>query len=274
MRPKYIMNERKYIESVMLSKKYEIDKDFSKDLYTLIKYYCAITEYNKEETFEKVIDFILKHKNKQNKLDEKEWEDFINKSINIMCKYEKKLRELDRIYITESDWSYITSLSSREDRKTLFTMIGLSKLINNDTPNESKITYSFNEIFKLANMSSLKRNVRQDIIKSLKDVGLINTEVIKDKKTKDRKIVYRVECSINQGENLFYVCDISSLGRKYSDMKKLLDGENLKQCEVCGCLVETKLNDYSSKYCDECKKIMKNEQNKEYFRKSLTRRSL
>lgn len=253
MKPKYIMNEKKYIESTVLSKKYQIDKDFSKDLYTLIKYYCVENNYDKTKAFEDVNEFIIKHKNKQNKLDEKDWKDFIEKSITIMCKYEKRLRKLDRIYITQSDWQYINTLTSREARKTLFTMIVLSKLINSETPYESKITYSFNEIFKLANMSSLKRNIRQDIIKSLKDLGLIDTEVIKDSKTKDRKIVYKIKCSVNEGDKLFYVCDISSLGKKYSDMKKMLDGNNLKQCEVCGCLIQKNDND-TILYCDSCRK--------------------
>lgn len=253
MRPKYIMNERKYIESVVLTKKYQIDKEFSKDIYTLIKYYCIENQYDKEKTLSNVNDFIIKHKNKQNRLDEKDWKDFIEKSINIMCKYQKEIRELDRIYITKSDWGYINTLTSREARKTLFTMIVLSKLINNNKPYEAKITYSFNEIFKLANLSSLKRNIRQDIIKSLKDLELINTEVIKDNKTKDRKIVYKIKCSVNEGDKLFYICDISSLGRKYSDMKKMLDNNSLKQCEVCGCLIEKNDND-TILYCDSCRK--------------------
>ena len=118
MRPKYIMNERKYIESVVLNKKYQIDKDFSKDLYILIKYYCCETGYDKDKAFKNINDFIVKHKNKQNKLDEKEWKDFIEKSINIMCKYKKRIREIDRIYITQSDWRYINTLSSKELRKS------------------------------------------------------------------------------------------------------------------------------------------------------------
>ena len=107
-------------------------------------------------------------------------------------------------------------------------------------------------------MSSLKRNIRQDIIKSLKDLGLIDTEVIKDSKTKDRKIVYKIKCSVNDGDKLFYVWDISSLGKKYSDMKKMLDSNNLKQCEVCGCLID--LTTSNHKYCFECAKIIKQNQ--------------
>lgn len=256
MRPKYIMNEKKYIENIILNKKYEVDKDFSKDLFTLIKYYCQQNDYNKDKTIKDVNNFIDKKSNKQNKLDKNEWQDFIAKIIDICIKFEKKLRELDKIHITKDDYKYIDTLETKELKKTLFTMIILVKLINNENPQDAKITYTFNEIFKLANLSSLKRNVRQDIIRELKDRGLIDTEVIKDVKTKDRKIVYKVLCVSNDTNDIYFITDIHSLGKKYCEMKRMLGNRKLKQCERCGCLIEINEKN-NNKYCYECSKIMK-----------------
>ena len=40
-KPKYIMNEVRYVkDNILKNKSYKFDKDFSKDLYLVIKYAC------------------------------------------------------------------------------------------------------------------------------------------------------------------------------------------------------------------------------------------
>lgn len=255
MRPKYIMNEKEYIENVVLSNKYIVDKDFSKDLFTLIKYYCNNGDENVKET---TLSFIDSKSNKENKLDSKDWTDFVDKTIRITTKYDRRLRELTKIPITITEYNILDSLNKREYARTLFTLITLSKFINISNPTESKITYTFNETFTLANMSNIKRNIKQSIIKELKDLGYIDTEVIKDTKTKDRKIVYKCLCSDLNENIVYYIYDISSLGKKYTDMKKLLKNDKIKQCEVCGSLIQKKEVGNIQKYCIDCARIVDN----------------
>lgn len=47
--------------------------------------------------------------------------------------------------------------------------------------------------------------------------------------------------------------------------------ENLKYkkpCEMCGILIEKTPKATTKKYCEKCAKIIKNEQNKSYYRKN------
>ena len=71
---------------------------------------------------------------------------------------------------------------------------------------------------------------------------------------------------INVGNKLFWICDISSLGRKYSDMKKMMDSNVLKQCEVCGEIIEKISTNSNIKYCFECGEAVKTNKIKEIMR--------
>ena len=70
MRPKFIINEKQYVEKCIINnKKYIIDKDFSKDLYMVIKYYSEKLDYNKEKILTQIVSFI--ENKKKNELNEK-----------------------------------------------------------------------------------------------------------------------------------------------------------------------------------------------------------
>ena len=247
MRPKFIINEKQYVEKCIINnKKYIIDKDFSKDLYMVIKYYSEELDYDKEKILSQIVSFI--ENKKKNELNEKEiiideWLAFINANIDNFIKNRNKLRDFDKIWITDTDIKYMDTLDTKENKKTLMTLMVLAKNYNSENPNEAKITCTFNEIFRLANLSSLKRNVRQDIIADLKARGLIDLSIIKDKRTRERKIVYQVKC-IEEGNDVFFVCntndtcELKSMGRKYTEMRKMIDKDKYKQCERCGCLIE------------------------------------
>ena len=232
MRPIFIINEKRYVEQCIINNKiYIIDKDFSKDLYMVIKYYSEKLDYNKEKILTQIVSFI--ENKKKNELNEKEiiideWLTFINTNIDNFIKNRNKLRDFDKVWITDTDIEYMDTLDTKENKKTLMVLMILAKNYNSENPNEAKITCTFNEIFKLANLSSLKRNVRQDIIADLKARGLIDLSIIKERKTRERKIVYQVKC-IEQGNNVFFVCntndtcELKSMGRKYTEMRKMID---------------------------------------------------
>ena len=277
MRPKFIINEKQYVEKCIINnKKYIIDKDFSKDLYMVIKYYSEKLDYDKEKILSQIVSFI--EDKKKNELNEKEiivdeWLTFINANIDNFIKNRNKLRDFDKIWITDTDIKYMDTLDTKENKKTLMTLMVLAKNYNSENPNEAKITCTFNEIFRLANLSSLKRNVRQDIIADLKARGLIDLSIIKDKRTRERKIVYQVKC-IEQGNNVFFVCntndtcELKSMGRKYTEMRKMIDKDKYKQCERCGCLIEKTTS--NNKYCSDCASFVKNEKINELKRKKRT----
>ena len=280
MRPKFIINEKQYVEKCIINnKKYIIDKDFSKDLYMVIKYYSKELDYDKEKILSQIVSFI--ESKKENELNEKEiiideWLAFINANIDNFIKNKNKLRDFDKIWITDTDIEYMDTLDTKENKKTLMTLMVLAKNYNSENPNEAKITCTFNEIFKLANLSSLKRNVRQDIIADLKARGLIDLSIIKDRKTRERKIVYQVKC-IEEGNNVYFVsdtsdtCEVKSIGKKYTEMKRMINNEKYKQCERCACLIEKNVKD-NNNYCLDCRKILERESTRlrvEKYRKSL-----
>ena len=276
MRPKFIINEKQYVKKCIINnKKYIIDKDFSKDLYMVIKYYSEELDYDKEKILSQIVSFI--ENKKKNELNEKEiiideWLAFINANIDNFSKSKNKLRDFDKIWITDTDIKYMDTLDTKENKKTLMVLMILAKNYNSENPNEAKITCTFNEIFKLANLSSLKRNVRQDIIADLKARGLIDLSIIKDRKTRERKIVYQVKC-IEEGNNVYFACDTSDtyelkdVGRKYTKMRRMINNEKYKQCERCGCLIEKNLKD-NNKYCSECAKVIDKEKRKDRYEKT------
>ena len=110
MRPKFIINEKRYVEQCIINnKKYIIDKDFSKDLYMVIKYYSEKLDYDKEKILSQIVSFI--ENKKKNELNEKEiiideWLTFINTNIDNFIKNRNKLRDFDKIWITDTDIKY------------------------------------------------------------------------------------------------------------------------------------------------------------------------
>ena len=119
MRPKFIINEKQYVEKCIINnKKYIIDKDFSKDLYMVIKYYSEKLDYDKEKILSQIVSFI--ENKKKNELNEKEiiideWLAFINANIDNFIKNRNKLRDFDKIWITDTDIKYMDTLDTKEN---------------------------------------------------------------------------------------------------------------------------------------------------------------
>ena len=92
----------------------------------VIKYYSEKLDYNKEKILTQIVSFI--ENKKKNELNEKEiiideWLTFINTNIDNFIKNRNKLRDFDKVWITDTDIEYMDTLDTKENKKTLMVLM-------------------------------------------------------------------------------------------------------------------------------------------------------
>lgn len=260
-----LLNEVKQAEKII--KDGSIGSKPSAVLFLLSKYYRQKMGLDKTETALRLNDFMQMHYQNYNPA---LWEDIIENLAKKKMKY--PLREIDSVNITHRELEYIKKLQNPKYERLVFVMLCHAKLYNMTSENNNGwVNTGIPEIYRLARVTV---KYRQDIFLYLNniasepllgDMGLISFS------TKNDNLNLRVNfVDMNSGQTALSIDDFRELGLEYQNYYQ--DG-NFKRCEKCRRLIRLKSKkDYSTKYCAECAKYIKNTQNKLYYRKNKSRK--
>lgn len=246
-----VLNEVKQAEYII--EKGEVGNKPTSTLFLLGKYYRVKENLDKEQTFNKLNEFMENnYKNYNSAL----WEDIIEDISKKANKY--SLREIDSISITQQELDTISEIDNMKYQKLLFTMLCYAKLYNLISENNNGwINANIKEIFKVARVSVKYRNDKFLYLNDLERTGLISFS------SKNDNLNIRVNFVNINSNPVFNIDDFRELGYAYMDYMK--NGKFI-HCSECNRLIRKTNN--KCLYCTKCK----HEKQKEWQRISMRKK--
>ena len=247
-----VLNEKKQAEYII--EKGEVGNKPTSTLFLLAKYYRQKENLNKEQTFNKLNEFMEKNYKNYNSAT---WEDIIEDISKKANKY--PLREIDYIEITKSEIDTIRNVCNIKYEKLLFTMLCYAKLYNKiSDKNNGWVNTDIKELFRVARVSVRYRNDKFLYLNDLETAGLISFS------NKNDNLNLRITFIDDNNEAVLKIDDFRELGYEY--LNYIGDGKFIR-CDCCKRLVRKTNN--KCLYCHQCKKYIKNEQNKLYYNQKM-----
>ena len=249
-----VLNEKKQAEYII--EKGEVGNKPTSTLFLLAKYYRQKENLNKEQTFNKLNEFM---ENNYKNYNSATWEDIIEDISKKANKY--PLREIDYIEITKSEIDTIRNVCNIKYEKLVFTMLCYAKLYNKiSDKNNGWVNTDIKELFRVARVSVKYRNDKFLYLNDLETAGLISFS------NKNDNLNLRVTFIDDDSETILRVDDFRELGYEY--LNHIGDGKFIR-CKCCKMLVKKKSNnDRSTKYCNNCAKEVQNKQKYEWDKKN------
>lgn len=246
------LNEVKWAESVL--ERGEVGNKPTSTLFLLGKYYRQKKGLNKTDTIHELNKFMEKnYKNYNHALWEESIEDIAKKAI----KY--PLREIDFIGITKKELDTIGLIKNIKFQKLLFTMLCYAKLYNTISPtNNGWINADIQEIYNVARVTVKHRADKYLFLNDLEKTNLISFS------SKNDNLNIKVNFVDQDIDYVLLISDYRELGYEYLNY---IGHGCFTRCQHCNRLIRKKSKkDFSTKYCNDCAKHVKNEQNKRYYR--------
>lgn len=230
-----VLNEVKQAEHII--EKGEVGNKPTSTLFLLGKYYRVKGNLDKEQTFNKLNEFMERnYKNYNSAL----WEDIIEDICKKANKY--SLREINSIGITQNELDSISDIDNLKYKKLLFTMLCYAKLYNCiSKDNNGWINTDIKEIFRAARVSVKYRNDKFLYLNDLEKTGLISFS------NKNDNLNIRVNFVDIEGESILDVNDFRELGYEYL---KYIEKGKFANCLQCDRLIKKTNNKCS--YCKKC----------------------
>lgn len=246
-----VLNEKKQAEYII--EKGEVGNKPTSTLFLLAKYYRQKENLNKEQTFNKLNEFMGKNYKNYNSAT---WEDIIEDISKKANKY--PLREIDYIEITKSEIDTIRNVCNIKYEKLLFTMLCYAKLYNKiSDKNNGWVNTDIKELFRVARVSVRYKNDKFLYLNDLETAGLISFS------NKNDNLNLRVDFVDNDSETVLKIDDFRELGYEY--LNYIGDGKFIR-CECCKRLIRKKSN--KQKYCTDCYKRINSDMTNERQKKN------
>lgn len=253
-----VLNETKQAEYII--EKGEVGTKPTSTLFLLGKYYRQKENLDKEQTVEKLNEFMMKnYKNYNSVL----WEDSIEDISKKANKY--PLREIDTISITQSELDKIAELHNIKYEKLLFTMLCYAKLYNTISENNNGwVNTDIQELYRVSRVTVKYRKDKFLFLNDIEKTGFISFS------NKNDNLNLKINFFDMDGESVLEINDFRELGYEY--LNYIGEG-NFVRCSECNRLIRK--NNNRQKYCKDCYKHinskMANERQKEsrkiFFRK-------
>ena len=247
-----VLNEAKQAEHIL--ELGEVGNKPTSTLFLLGKYFRKKKGLNKEQTFQKLDEFMkINYKNYNPAL----WEDAIADISNKSARY--SLREIDYISITDREMEKIETLNNLSHRKLLFVMLCYAKLYNKvSESNNGWVNTEIRDIYKNARVSVKHKEDKYLYLNDIEQTGLIAFS------RKNDNLNLQVTFIDDNGDEVLRIHDFRELGYEYLNFYNL---GVFTRCNRCQRLVRKKSKRANStKYCRECAAHIKNEQNKMYYK--------
>lgn len=249
-----VLNETKQAEYII--EKGEVGTKPTSTLFLLGKYYRQKENLDKEQTANKLNEFMVaNYKNYNPAL----WEEAIEDIAKKANKY--PLREIDSIGITQSELDKIAELHNIKYEKLLFTMLCYAKLYNTISENNNGwVNTDIQELYRVARVTVKYRKDKFLFLNDIEKTGLISFS------NKNDNLNLKINFFDMDDESVLDISDFRELGYEY--LNYIGDG-NFIRCSECNRLVRKKSNkDFSTKYCKECAVIIQNQQKHEWDNKN------
>ena len=234
-----VLNETKQAEYII--EKGEVGTKPTSTLFLLGKYYRQKENLDKDQTVNKLNEFMVKnYKNYNSAL----WEEVIEDIAKKANKY--PLREIDSIGITQSELDKIAELHNIKYEKLLFTMLCYAKLYNTISENNNGwVNTDIQELYRAARVTVKYRKDKFLFLNDIERTGLISFS------NKNDNLNLKVNFFNMDGESVLQISDFRELGYEY--LNYIGEG-NFIRCSECNRLVRKKSN--NQLYCIECAKNM------------------
>lgn len=249
-----VLNETKEAEWILESG--EVGSKPTATLFLLAKYYRQKKNMNKEQTIGELNSFMIHYyKNYNPAL----WEDIIEDISKKAIKY--PLREIDHVVITHKEIETINMVSRLPHRKLLFTMLCYAKLYNKISENNNGwINTDIKEVYRASRVTVKHREDKFLFLNDLEKDGLISFS----KKNDNLNIKVNFIDSDSSDDIVIIINDFRELGYEY--LIYIGEGKFIR-CVECNRIIKiNNSNGRPKKYCNACSKLIKNEQNKAYYR--------
>lgn len=233
---KILMSELDHVKQLLHSG--DIEEDTHRNVTLLARYYLN-NGSSKQEAIAEICQFMSK--NKDEYLEEK-WIDYIEKTTDRESKSGKQLRNINEVWITQSE-NNIMSWLKKPERHVLFTLIVLARIYDNGN-NTGWVTLSSSDIFGVCGKKCLSTVKQDELLFRLKELGLISYA----KKINNLNI--KVEC-IGNDEKIWRVDKVEKLNNQCENMFNVLD-KGYKLCEECGLVSFKPVYKSPKKYCSSC----------------------
>lgn len=174
---------------------------------------------------------------------------------------EYDLKRIEEIKITTKELNKILEVESSKQKRLLFTLLVYSKYYNElSSSNNNWCNISISELFRVSRVSTRNNKEKALMLCKLNNQGMIDFS--------RKNVNHNIKCLIVDESNkkiALGITDLRELGYQYIN---IYDKTQFTYCAECGRIIKKdKKNDYSKKYCNECKQTMKNEQNLNRFQK-------
>lgn len=243
-----ILNETKQAENIL--EKGEVGNKPASTLFLLGKYYRQKQELNKDQTMDKLHEFMEhNYKNYNAAL----WEDIIEDIAKKSHKY--PLREIDAISITQTELDKIAELQNIKYQKLLFTMLCYAKLYDTLSANNNGwVNTGIPELYRIANITVKYKKDKFLYLNDIAETGLISFS------SRNDNLNIQLTFLDSFSPAVMRINDFRELGYAYLNY---ISVEKFIHCKSCYRLVKKTNN--KCLYCSDCAKRRKNEQNKIYY---------
>lgn len=257
-----IVNERQYVEDMLLSKKMNVKRP-NKDINSLIKYlYEQNPKITKQELIQKVNEFLLEVT--QNELAVKRWQVSVKECVDNFMSYAPKFKGLshvESVIITKHEIDMIMDLNDKKLEYVAFALLVYLKIKNAITGRLDNLYVPNDEpdIRMIKKISGLKMTVK-DIALQINELQNRGYTMNGNGGAVTAKLGYVDYDSEDEIEILDFT--VENIHLYY---KVIITGGRLIYCQECGKLVHVvNKQDNSKKYCKKCSKEKMIESDKKY----------
>lgn len=242
-----------YVESDILE-----EDHIGRTIYRRARYNYYIKNLTDKKNYNEIIDFVTT--NSTVGLTDFDIYEFVNKAINSAKRV--GLKQVEHIYITESELSFIANLDDIKLEKIAFVLLALAKYHNEVSGEDNDVVYlKLSEIKKMARIN-MNRVDFEYFYANLYDKGVLQ------RNTSPVSTVQIVDfVSHNEDDAIaFELKEVDYLELAYVYLSWKNDGKGYARCQKCDRLMrqgKTK----PRKYCEECAKITERENTRERVRR-------
>ena len=152
---------------------------------------------------------------KLNYFEEYKYLSTIRKICRDICLEDKYvLKDLEYVYIYETDMSVIDSLNTIREKKLLFTMYAIARYVNYDGWINKKDSKSISEVFKMANVTATIKQ-QNEMLRVLHSYGVIDF----CQKIDNRNIKLHFFESSPTCNSVYEITNFTNLGGVYNGIK-------------------------------------------------------
>ena len=245
-----------------------IEEDhIGRTIYKRARYNYFIKNLTDKKNYTEIINFITT--NNTVGLTDFDIYEFVNKAINSAKK--AGLKQVEHIYITQSELDFITSLNDIKLEKIAFVLLALAKYHNEVSGEDNNMVYI--KLSEVKNMARINMN-RIDFeyfYANLYDKGVLQ------RNTSPTSTIQIVDFVSHNPDDViaFELQEVDYLELAYVYLSWKNDGKGYTRCTVCNRLMRQSKTK-PRKYCEECAKEVLTKQKKmwaEKSRKNLTQQN-